>query len=79
MSKEKEKEKEIEIEDGSVEEPILNEEENAEKSENSEYSENSDSSEEEKTRWRLHRKKMPSCATNCYELLQSLKTTRNAP
>ncbi len=48
MSKEKEKEKEIEIEDGSVEEPILNEEENAEKSENSEYSENSDSSEEEK-------------------------------
>lgn len=48
MSKEKEKEKEIEIEDGSVEEPILNEEENAEKSEKSEYSENSDSSEEEK-------------------------------
>ena len=48
MSKEKEEEKEIEIEDGSVEEPILNEEENAEKSENSEYSENSDSSEEEK-------------------------------
>lgn len=48
MSKEKEKEKEIEIEDGSVEEPILNEEENAEKSENSEYSENSDSPEEEK-------------------------------
>lgn len=48
MSKEKEKEKEIEIEDGSVEEPILNEEENADKSENSEYSENSDSSEEEK-------------------------------
>jgi molecular chaperone GrpE len=48
MSKEKEKEKEIEIEDGSVEEPILNEEENTEKSENSEYSENSDSSEEEK-------------------------------
>ena len=51
MSKEKEKEKEIEIEDGSVEEPILNEEENAENSESSgtpgEFGE-SDSSEEEK-------------------------------
>ena len=45
MSKEKEKEKEIEIEDGSVEEPILNEEENAE---NSGTPGESDSSEEEK-------------------------------
>ena len=51
MSKEKEKEKEIEIEDGSVEEPILNEEENAENSESSGTpgeSGESDSSEEEK-------------------------------
>ena len=48
MSKEKEKEKEIEIEDGSVEEPILNEEENAEKSESSGTPGESDSSEEEK-------------------------------
>ncbi|MBQ6681905.1 MAG: nucleotide exchange factor GrpE [Prevotella sp.] len=48
MSKEKEKEKEIEIEDGSVEEPILNEEENAENSESSGTPGESDSSEEEK-------------------------------
>lgn len=48
MSKEKEKEKEIEIEDGSVEEPILNEEENAENSESSGTPVESDSSEEEK-------------------------------
>ena len=51
MSKEKEKEKEIEIEDGSVEEPILNAEENAENSESSGTpgeSGESDSSEEEK-------------------------------
>jgi molecular chaperone GrpE len=48
MSKEKEKEKEIEIEDGSVEEPILNEEGNAENSESSGTPGESDSSEEEK-------------------------------
>lgn len=48
MSKEKEKEKEIEIEDGSVEEPILNEEENAENSESSGTPGESDSSEEDK-------------------------------